>query len=283
MADISPYKENRTYEKNKYWHTYQWKRTGVDTSVGMHYNDSIEINFFYNTVVDAYIGGKHYVFKEDCAVLIMPNVIHSFTYENGEGSIIDVNIDTSRLKPIFNIDAFLAHFGIQAQNLPTVIPMNEALKDLSQEFLSVTSLTDCFIAFMKFFRIAKNQMGNGTDILESNASHNDELRAILTWTKQNMHRKISTDEVAQSLGYNKSYFCRKFKNTTGMTYIAFLNYLRICEAHRLLKHGASVGQACDAIGFEDTSYFISLFKKQYGITPKKFADQIKKGNEQKNS
>ncbi|MBQ2615065.1 MAG: helix-turn-helix transcriptional regulator [Clostridia bacterium] len=279
MANIPPYKEMRTYEKNRYWHVYQWNKTGVDTSVGMHYDNSVEINFFFNTVVDAYIGGKHYVFKEDCAILVMPNVIHSFTYENGDGTVIAFNLDTNRLKPIFDIDAFLAHHGIHAQNLPAVIPMNDALKELSQDFLSLNSLTDCFIAFLKFFRIAKNEMEKGTDSPEVNASHNDELRTILSWTRQNMHQKISIDAIAQLLGYNKSYFCRKFKNATGMTYIAFLNHIRICEAHRLLKRGVSVGQACDAIGFEDTSYFISLFKKQYGITPKKFIEQIKNNAE----
>ena len=42
-----------------------------------------------------------------------------------------------------------------------------------------------------------------------------------------------------------------------------------------LKKGYSVSQTCDACGFEDLSYFVQLFKKITGTTPKKYASEMK--------
>ena len=41
-------------------------------------------------------------------------------------------------------------------------------------------------------------------------------------------------------------------------------------AAQMLKQGESVLQAGAAVGYNDTSYFIELFKAYYGTTPLKY-------------
>ena len=59
------------------------------------------------------------------------------------------------------------------------------------------------------------------------------------------------------------------KRRTGLTFSVYLNRLRIAEAARLLsqKSDANITEIAYAIGFNNTSYFNRLFKKQYGCTP----------------
>ena len=40
----------------------------------------------------------------------------------------------------------------------------------------------------------------------------------------------------------------------------------------MLDNGASISEACFNSGFEDYANFITLFRKNYGVTPKKHRD-----------
>jgi transcriptional regulator GlxA family with amidase domain len=64
---------------------------------------------------------------------------------------------------------------------------------------------------------------------------------------------------------------RRFKAATGITFIEYLQNLRIEEAKRLLE---STGENTDAIGalvgYEDSSFFRRLFKRLTGLTPAEY-------------
>ena len=45
---------------------------------------------------------------------------------------------------------------------------------------------------------------------------------------------------------------------------------KIYHACKLLKRGHSLQAVCEDCGFENMSYFIQLFKKIVGITPKQY-------------
>ena len=76
--------------------------------------------------------------------------------------------------------------------------------------------------------------------------------------------------------YNKHYFCNKFKTATGETYLQYLNNLRVFHACKMLKKGHALTEICEKCGFENMSYFIQLFKKIVGTTPKQYALDVQK-------
>ena len=111
------------------------------------------------------------------------------------------------------------------------------------------------------------------DVIKNDlSSHN--LRKIINWTEKNYLNKISIDEVAHIVGYEKHYFCNKFKKLTGISYINYVNNLRIQHACRMLANGNSVSTVCDECGFENLSYFVQLFKKFVGVTPKTYSVKL---------
>lgn len=275
MENISVDKEKRDFEEKKPWYIWQMINPEPAASSSVHYSDDIEINLFQNVTADIYVGGKDYSFKGNGIFFIAPNVVHSFSYKKSEGTFTAINISPARLKPMFDIEAFLAHHNISYANLPIFIPNYEEGYEIALQIQSAKSLNDFLIAFLNFFQLLVSCMETETDsVMGLNSPGNDSLRSIITWTRNNFTRKISVDEASTALGYSKSYFCRKFKSATGMTYIEFVNYLRVHHAHNMLKHGASIAQTCDECGFEDASYFIKLFKKHIGMTPKKFVASL---------
>ena len=58
------------------------------------------------------------------------------------------------------------------------------------------------------------------------------------------------------------------KKKTGINLKDYINEYRIEQAKELLKHGdANVSDVAFAVGFDNFSYFSTLFKKVTGVSP----------------
>ena len=65
-------------------------------------------------------------------------------------------------------------------------------------------------------------------------------------------------------------FRRLFREYTGQSPVEYRNALRLNAARVRLQSGEyNVSEAADAAGFSNLSFFIRLYKKKYGYTPKK--------------
>ena len=82
---------------------------------------------------------------------------------------------------------------------------------------------------------------------------------------------IALDELAEVIGYSKSYLCQIFREETGTTINAYLNDVRIGHALNLLMtpmlNVAEVGERC---GYNSVYYFTKAFKKAMGVPPGSF-------------
>ncbi len=68
------------------------------------------------------------------------------------------------------------------------------------------------------------------------------------------------------------YFCHFFKQMTQYTPIEYLNRRRIEAAcYRILSGWQSMTELTYECGFSDLSYFIRVFKRIVGVTPKQYA------------
>ncbi|MEG1426303.1 MAG: helix-turn-helix transcriptional regulator, partial [Oscillospiraceae bacterium] len=59
------------------------------------------------------------------------------------------------------------------------------------------------------------------------------------------------------------------KETTGETFPAYINRLRLSRARELLllEKSFTIEKIAESVGFYSASYFTAAFKKQYGISP----------------
>lgn len=79
---------------------------------------------------------------------------------------------------------------------------------------------------------------------------------------------LTTASVSDELSYNKSYFCRRFRKSFGMSFSEYLNRCRIQKATQMrLENGLSLSDIAAKCGFDDYAYFARVFSKYCGMPP----------------
>lgn len=86
-----------------------------------------------------------------------------------------------------------------------------------------------------------------------------------------MNTELNVLALSREIGMSTSNLYRKITSLTGMAPVEFIRYVRLqAAAGMLLRDGANVSEAAIRSGFNDLSYFCKSFKKQFGVSPKKY-------------
>ena len=110
-------------------------------------------------------------------------------------------------------------------------------------------------------------------------SKNEKLRsAIFTYIHNNFHKAISLHSLSDELDCNYKYLSRYFKDQTGITFLKYLNSVRIAAARKLLEgaQGLTINDIAGKVGFLSANTFITVFKKFEGLTPGSYHSQIRR-------
>jgi AraC-like DNA-binding protein len=94
-------------------------------------------------------------------------------------------------------------------------------------------------------------------------------KKALEYIGNNYTRDISLDEISRVAGLQKNYFCRSFKNDTGMSFDLYLNRMRVNSVLSQMQYsGKKELDASIDSGFSSSKSFIEWCKKIYGKNPR---------------
>ncbi|MCA0757353.1 AraC family transcriptional regulator [Paenibacillus sp. N4] len=93
---------------------------------------------------------------------------------------------------------------------------------------------------------------------------------------------LSLQSVATYFKMSSAYVGRIFKQYENVSVGDYINGYRLEKSRdMLLASSYSVKEIADYLGFSNSSYFITLFKKKYGMTPKEFRMNVALGEERR--
>lgn len=102
----------------------------------------------------------------------------------------------------------------------------------------------------------------------------DLIQPALAYMAMHISDKIYIDHMANLCNLSVSYFSKCFNKSTGMNFATYHNHTRIGRAATMLEtSNESVGAISDALGFENSGYFIKKFKEIHGVTPAIYRQQ----------
>jgi len=127
-----------------------------------------------------------------------------------------------------------------------------------------------------------------TDKINERRNHVDKEFAnrIVQFIDDNICNQLSLDMVAEYANVSPTHLSKIFKVITGSNFSDYVTDLKLAQATALLEQEQlSVQEISKRIGYNSTHYFIRLFKKKYGHTPKQYqkerrsAQQDREGKE----
>jgi AraC family transcriptional regulator len=99
------------------------------------------------------------------------------------------------------------------------------------------------------------------------------LQQAIDYIQAHLAEDISLEAIATELGMSRYYFCRLFKQSTGISPHQYVIKCRIDRAKELLLQGHnSIIDVAFQVGFSSQSHFTKHFKRLVGVTPKQIAN-----------
>ncbi len=103
------------------------------------------------------------------------------------------------------------------------------------------------------------------------ATSNSPITPVIDYIKNHIFNNIHLKDLSNQACMSPTSFYRYFKREMGMSPMEFIVNEKIKFAKKLLCNPKiNISEVSYATGFEDPNYFIRLFKKYEGVTPKQY-------------
>ena len=97
------------------------------------------------------------------------------------------------------------------------------------------------------------------------------VKRLLDYIEDHYQEDLSLDLLSENFSLSNSYISRLISNHTGKSFLEKLLEVRMKRAEQLLQENQlKISRIAEQVGYHDTSYFIQVFKKYFGMTPNEY-------------
>lgn len=115
---------------------------------------------------------------------------------------------------------------------------------------------------------------------KSSHKHSSVTNTIIDVLEQQYDEQITIEGLADKVFLTPNYICNIFKEHVGESIIDYLTKIRMNHAKNYLREtDMRIYEIADKTGFNSTSYFSSVFKKMFGVSPKEYREAGLTGSE----
>ena len=101
------------------------------------------------------------------------------------------------------------------------------------------------------------------------------IEQVESYLSSHYTEKVSRSDLAARFYLSQDYLSHAFSSRYGITIPEYINRRRISKAKEDLDRGKSVTEAASEAGFDNLSYFSTLFKKMTGVSPSDYSRGIR--------
>lgn len=260
-------------------------------NVGLHWHDEIELVTVLRGQVDLQYESQTICLKKDDIVFINSSSLHGYRANPQSDSV-------PLVRPILISPSLLSSNGydiIQSKyigpllsgelHLPAVLSFEEheskEIKQVLDEIADLFSvgaygheikIKSCLYDLL--FRLLLPSKGEWEECYvgtNQNRADSERFKMVLNYIYDHYDEKIRIKELADYMHMSEGHFSRYFKRMAQKTPIGYINEYKISEAAKMLRETdkKEIEIALD-IGFDNFSYFISIFKSIVHCTPSQY-------------
>lgn len=249
------------------------------TDFERHWHGDTEIYICLQGQMKICIEGKLYCLNRDDTVFVASNEAHEIFCDVPDTLVVliafgyallgddycnlqDISVD----RPFFNLQEKISQELLD----PLLWVRNELCKPGRDTFLADWQYRSSLYAIAAY--ICRHKQANPASrerLLRTRQLK--KMHTTLQYIAEHFQSPISVEQAAAVSGYDKSYFCKQFRKTTGMTFHRYLNYYRLSAACTLLEDvKLSMSAVAEQSGFSSQKNLSRLFQQVLGMTPSQY-------------
>lgn len=247
----------------------------------IHYHECYEVVFYISANIEVYLDDIHFLLNNYDVLLIPPFKMHRIIYPKCQTYIRYVFYFTedhirNAFSPLLLKKAlhFFNGSGIYKISLsaPEHMHLNAVLHNMYEHSLEISSkkrellVSYAAVILQELFFIGENH-----PLVKKETYEYSPVEQILKYINDNYSQNITLEDLEDKFYLNKSYICRIFRKTIGLSVINYLQYKRILEAQQmLLKTDLPIIDIAMECGFSNIQHFYRVFKKVTHLTPNEY-------------
>ncbi len=243
-----------------------------------HYHENcFEFTFIVNGYIPFFCDSTDYKAKGGDIFISRPNEIHSTNnIPITMNEIYWFQLDISNPNEFLNLDFNSAKSLIEKLNQIDTHLISTDNKEIKQVLIKAFNnaifepnpilISSYIVIFLNLLIEFSNKK---TYIIQ------EDIKKSLIFIDNNIYDDIKLEDVAKNCGLSLSQFKQKFKNHLGISPRNYINQKKMSIAKKLLLQNNSITQVALDLGFDNISYFSTIFKKYNSISPSKFIQQNK--------
>lgn len=255
----------------------------------LHRHEEIQLTLILKGEGTLLVGNNMYSFGPNEVYLIGANMPHVF---KSDASYLAANSDKEihalsiffntkgKLMSLFDLPELKSVYSFFSSNYSGFKIPQDAFSDISIRIWNM-KYANGMDQLMQFFQLLK-ALSTLEDVhplapeaQPKNFSDHEGMRIsnIYNYIMQHYQRDITLEEVAKAAYMTPQAFCRYFKKHTRLTFVTFLNEVRINEARKKLVDGKyeSISSVAYDCGFNSITNFNRVFKSTTGKSPREYA------------
>lgn len=243
-----------------------------------HWHRAMEILFILNGHATVKMEGKKYRLKPLDMIVIDSTRVHDVVYALPQTMGICIHISKNFMRRYIS-DIELTRFQCSVE---TLLPEQ---KDFYNELCGyMKELTIQYVNQKQSYQLRSNALvleiladlvehfsSPASETLSVSAYNNlARMERISQYVENHHQEQITLQDAADELGLNKAYFCRFFKENMGVSFVRYVNQVRIDHIYQDLIHtDDSIQEIMEHHGFYNQKLFYQMFKEIYNSTPGK--------------
>lgn len=275
--------------KEKIFHTSRSKGFFIDyikriTPYQMeckHYHNQYEIYYLISGDRNYFIQDRVYHVKQGDLIIIKPNVLHKTVSCNPSShERILIEFDTSFFEDFLAskdtelLDVFYKECSILRLDESEKKQIEYCLNKLIQESKhKEPELNPALKIYFLELLIHINRFYKESNALDYDhpSKLHKRISEIITYININYGNDISLDTLSKEFSISTAHLSRAFKKVTGISFIEYLNNLRVNEAQKLLLDTKfSILEIAEKVGYQNNTHFGRIFKSITGSSPREF-------------
>lgn len=243
-----------------------------------HRHKSMEILYILNGYADVKIDGLECHLDPLDYIVIDSLKVHSVIFGMPQTMGISLQISKNYMRQYLP-DIELRQFNCYSKELLTETEpyqmnmLSEHMKELTIYYMSSGNSYHLRCAAL-IFNILAELVDNFCSPITNSVSVNkyedvNRIEQICNYVEEHYMENISLEDVAAEQGLSKEYFCRYFKSNMGISFLNYLNQVRMNHVyHNLIQTDETIQEIMEKHGFYNQKLFYKKFKELYGCTPR---------------